>query len=188
MEINYTSSAICFNGGKDSTVVLSLLHKIIDVTRIKVFYLKHNDSFEEIDKFVWDMASKYKLNLYVYKLIDMKKCLEQIKVDHPEIDTIVMGTRQSDVNYPIEYVDTTTEGWPKFKLINPIKDWDYGQVWKYIIDHKLEVCSLYEEGYTSIGEKSNTIKNEYLLNENGEYLHASLLKDYSKERCNRKKN
>ena len=40
--------------------------------------------------------------------------------------------------------------------------------------------------YTSIGTKKNTIKNEALLQDDGTYLHASCLTDWSLERGIRK--
>ena len=36
--------------------------------------------------------------------------------------------------------------------------------------------------YTSIGTKKNTFKNKLLLMENGEYNHASMLKEWDQER------
>jgi 3'-phosphoadenosine 5'-phosphosulfate sulfotransferase (PAPS reductase)/FAD synthetase len=35
-------------------------------------------------------------------------------------------------------------------------------VWKFLRQNKLAYCSLYDEGYTSLGEKHNSQKNPYL--------------------------
>ena len=60
------------------------------------------------------------------------------------------------------------KGYPPFKRINPIIDWSYEGVWKFIREYKIPYCKLYDEGYTSVGNKKNTKKNKHLYDEKTE--------------------
>lgn len=47
----------------------------------------------------------------------------------------------------------------------PILNWNYNDVWDFIFQFNIPYCSLYDQGYTSIGNKSDTIKNPKLFNQ-----------------------
>lgn len=67
----------------------------------------------------------------------------------------------------------------------PVLDWHYCDIWNFLRKFDLPYSKLYDEGYTSIGEKQNTIKNPHLAYEiDGEirYLPAYELKDEAYER------
>lgn len=82
-------------------------------------------------------------------------------------------------------VHATDNGWPKFIRINPILNWSYSLIWEYIDKNYIEYCSLYREGYTSLGSLSRTKPNPKLLSEKGVFLHARALNDGSYERLGR---
>ena len=46
--------------------------------------------------------------------------------------------------------------------VNPILNWDYHMVWKFIRGLSLPYPSLYDNGYTSLGNKKNTLPNPHL--------------------------
>ena len=79
-----------------------------------------------------------------------------------------------------------TLGYPKFDRVNPIVDWSYTDVWSFLRDFHLSYCDLYDQGYTSIGNKLNTNANPLLFDaENNTYKPAYLLTDFTAERLGR---
>ena len=44
----------------------------------------------------------------------------------------------------------------------PIIEWDYSTVWKFIVECELDYCSLYNEGYTEVGDRVTSIVNPFL--------------------------
>lgn len=83
--------------------------------------------------------------------------------------------------------------------VNPILHWEYGHVWHFLRTFNLPYCSLYDQGYTSLGKKSQTLPNpalrrKFLSNDqlsNGDvvpsYWPAFMLSDWSLERAGRSK-
>jgi FAD synthetase len=71
----------------------------------------------------------------------------------------------------------------------PILDWNYNQVWQFLRKYELPYCSLYDEGYTSLGEMDNSSKNPHLREEREDgtviYRPAYMLDDEEMERESR---
>lgn len=97
-----------------------------------------------------------------------------------------MGSRSDDPGcaYLSEISDSDVhKGYPSFKRVNPILEWSCSFVWKVIREMGIPYCKLYNEGYTSLGNKKNTKKNSELLDEKSKkYIPAYLAKD----ECERK--
>jgi FAD synthetase len=101
-----------------------------------------------------------------------------------------MGNRRTDPwSKDLQAFDTSTPGWPDFMRVFPILDWEYADVWTFLCQLKLPYCSLYDAGFTSLGEKNNSAPNPNLkrIDENGKvtFLPAFELKDGNLERDSR---
>lgn len=80
----------------------------------------------------------------------------------------------------------TDNGWPEIMRVSPLLDWEFAHVWDYLLSFKVPYCCLYDEGYTSLGNVDNTLKNPQLLNEDtGAYYPAYRLLKSTKERSGR---
>ncbi|EPT01870.1 hypothetical protein FOMPIDRAFT_1023106 [Fomitopsis schrenkii] len=94
----------------------------------------------------------------------MKRALEHYKEKFPHIEAILIGTRRADPHgATLSFRNPTDPGWPAFERVNPIINWSYGEVWDYLRRFKVSYCSLYDEGYTSLGSTYNTFRNPALL-------------------------
>ena len=70
--------------------------------------------------------------------------------------------------------------------IFPILDWDYKAVWQFLRLLNLPYCSLYDNGFTSLGEKHNSQPNPSLrIPDSNEYRPAYELQDGALERESR---
>ena len=77
--------------------------------------------------------------------------------------------------------------------IFPILEWDYCSIWHFLRQLDLPYCSLYDEGFTSIGERHNSRPNPRLRvggdnegqNDTEEYRPAYELTDGNLERLSR---
>lgn len=94
----------------------------------------------------------------------MKQALEIYKARFSHVDAILIGTRRGDPHgAALTFRNPTDPGWPAFERINPIINWSYSAVWEYLRKFKVPYCSLYDDGYTSLGSTYNTFRNPALL-------------------------
>ncbi|KOB78384.1 Molybdopterin-binding protein, partial [Operophtera brumata] len=56
----------------------------------------------------------------------------------------------------------TDPNWPQIVRVSPLLNWSYHQIWSYVLQRRVPYCSLYAQGYTSIGSTFNTWPNPAL--------------------------
>ena len=172
--------AFCFDGGKDGHVVFHLLKNFIlslnqpeTISEIKkspilIINIVQNsiDLLAEPRNLVIKLTQQFSefIKYQEYTNLDIKSALYKLKEDHSDIKAIFMGVRRTDnVWYKnMKIFQKTDQGWPEYVRINPIVDWSYPCVWAYLLKYKIGYCELYDEGYTSLGKKSNSVRNEHL--------------------------
>ncbi len=178
---------VSFNGGKDSTVVLYLMleacRKLELIPPLLIFY-NQPDEFPEVLSFIHYIVEKHKLRLHTFDC-SYKESMFELK--QLGIRYILMGQRSTDptpkkqqmkMMEPIDYFDITNDATSIFR-VNLILKWSYANVWKFLLSSsKYEYCLLYSEGYSSLGNTKNTIKNPFLFDaQNNQYKHASELQN-----------
>lgn len=145
-----------------------------------------DDSFPEVDVFVEQATSHYGLIL-VKKIAGIQEALDRILTDKPKLRASLIGSRKDDPSPPREYFSPTDSNWPNIMRVSPILDWSYSDVWNFLLRHRVQYCPLYDQGYTSIGRKSTTMKNLKLKDPNNptKYFPAHQLRDDTSERQGR---
>lgn len=182
--------SVSFNGGKDCTVMLHLIHKVFSYhnkekgAQINAVYVREENEFPEVVQFIEDCKFKYNLSLTILQG-PLKSAFASYLGQNTSIKAVFVGVRRTDPNCEnLSPCQDTNNGWPSFLRVHPILDWNYSQIWEYINIHNVPYCPLYNHGYTSIGSTTNTSPNPSLLSHN-QYLPASQLNDPSLERASR---
>ena len=185
--------ALAFNGGKDCTVLLHLLHMTlqrlnIHSTKVLTVNIETEEVFPELNNFIAQSADLYRL-MIVKKNGKIKDALFELKHDMPHLSAVLMGTRSTDpYSASLRSFTPCDPSWPDLMRVSPILTWSYKQVWSFMREMSVPYCTLYDEGYTSLGNLHNTLQNPALLCEDGTtYKPAYCLKDGAQERAGRTK-
>jgi FAD synthetase len=175
--------ALSFNGGKDATVLLHLVRAAAagapwgngDGARccVRCVYFEE-DTFEEVREFIRDMEETFSLRIERFAGGDLKAgCHHFVERG---CKAFVLGTRRSDPHGKHqESFSPSSPGWASFMRVNPILDWSYRDVWRFLVGFHLAYCPIYDQGYTSIGHRSDTARNALLRLPDGSYLPAHRL-------------
>ncbi|KAK7715782.1 3'-phosphoadenosine 5'-phosphosulfate sulfotransferase [Botryosphaeria dothidea] len=164
--------SLSYNGGKDCLVLLVLylcaLHRRSISTAtplpktIQTVYIQSAHPFPEVEDFVTESSHAYSLTLTTYNA-PMKAAFESYLHDHPFVKAIFVGTRRTDPHGEhLTHFDPTDHGWPSFMRIHPVIDWHYVEIWTFIRHLRIPYCSLYDQGYTSLGGTTDTHPNPAL--------------------------
>uniref|UniRef100_A0A7S3JTC1 FAD synthase n=1 Tax=Aureoumbra lagunensis TaxID=44058 RepID=A0A7S3JTC1_9STRA len=188
---------VSFNGGKDAVVILHLLRAAAYAATLSnqnesrkphLVYFDSRGEFNEVRNFVSDTCSNVSDEFHFHFLNGgfVSGLTELVNQTKPQPLSFVLGTRQGDPNSGgQEHFEPSSDWMPPFMRVNPILDWSYGDVWHFLRYFGLPYCSLYDAGYTSLGSQQSTFQNPALQQEDGTYLPAYELDDFSLERAGR---
>lgn len=130
--------------------------------KLRAVYIVSTDPFAEVDDFVEASSADYHLDVSRF-MLPMKKGLEVFKAQNPSVRAIFVGTRRTDPHgEKLKHFDPTDEGWPDFMRIHPVIDWHYTEIWAFTRHLELPYCPLYDQGYTSLGGRKDTLPNPRL--------------------------
>jgi len=169
---------VAFSGGKEACILIDLLHK---KNVLEFFDIIH---FKPKDKNVLPDISRF-LHLYnkTYKVIEYT-VMESVMNEIDEIYThCYIGVRRSDTPEKFNENGYKTKWLKKCKLVTPLLDFSYTDVWNYIDYFNVDVSPLYSQGYTSVGYNSKPNMVLTLFDGKG-YKHAKDLDNIDLERKN----
>jgi hypothetical protein len=116
-------------------------------------------------RFIVQMESEYALP--VQRISDsgknFKGLLQQF-VDMTGAQAIFLGVRRGDPGGKIAHFAESDPGWPQITRISPVLNWTHEDIWEFFLRFDLPFCSLYNEGYTSLGATGNTWRHPLLRN------------------------
>jgi FAD synthetase len=189
----------------------------VDIIRPRMIYFNNKLEFEQVYDFVRDTVNRYDLDMIAFEdgvgfseglgMLVENNYLQpvalssnvsaqsgRLRLNVPHPMAFILGTRESDPNAGKQGTFAPSSSYmPPFMRVNPILEWTYGHVWHFLRVYKLPYCSLYDQGYTSLGTVQDTLPCPALKKvhvEDGaavEYWPAYMLKDWQQERAGRLK-
>lgn len=162
--------------------------KKIPPPRPKVIYFENKDEFPEVLTLLHKTVDQYNMQMVAFdESHSFSDGLETIvEAKSPVPMAFVLGTRKDDPNAGSQGLFAPSSDWmPPFMRVNPVLHWSYGQVWHFLRLFELPYCSLYDEGFTSLGSIKNTFPCPALARPQGGYWPAYMLKDFDQERAGR---
>jgi len=179
--------------------------------RPRVIYFNNKGEFPEVLSFVEHTVRNYDLDMIGFDegvgfgdglgiLVKENYVTPCVKANSatssPYPMAFVLGTRTTDPNAGTQGTFAPSSTWmPPFMRVNPILNWSYGHIWHFLRFYKLPYCSLYDDGYTSLGTIQDTypcpalkkVDTDTTKGEGCEYWPAYMLKDWNLERAGRMK-
>ena len=188
---------IYFQHNDEFPEVLSLLDETVKQYDVDMLAFKEGVSFGEGLKYLVDRnvaPGRYDgLSYYGNNNGEQQQQLTQTTIPPPPPHPLafVLGTRKNDPNAGSQGIYAPSSHYmPPFLRVNPILDWTYGNVWYFLRTFNLPYCTLYDDGYTSLGTVKDTLPCPVLKKKkdgdnNEEYWPAYMLEDWDQERAGR---
>lgn len=181
------------------------------IPRPRVIYFQHTDEFPEVLSLLDDTVERFDVDMLAFKegvsfgeglkylverniapgkdglsFHDSSNTDRRLPPPHPL--AFVLGTRKDDPNAGSQGVYAPSSHYmPPFLRVNPVLNWTYGHVWHFLRLFELPYCSLYDDGFTSLGTVKNTLPCPALRKngEDEEYWPAYMLREWDMERAGR---
>ena len=147
-----------YNGGKDADVVMQLMRAAMakyneDTRKSKEFYAKAKfiyfavkDEFPDVIEHIHHQENSLGLDITQSPSGIFQGITEYMDEPHMGNLAFVLGTRRGDPNCGEQQFFSPSSSWmPPFMRVNPILEWTYGDVWKFLRMFNLKYCSLYDQ-------------------------------------------
>jgi len=162
---------LAFSGGKDSTVILSLIREIYGRVPIPVMTNDTGVKFKETYEFRNRMKEEWGLDMIVarpkksYEEVkgERERCCYWLKIEPSERTmeeegwkACFVGIRHDEhvARSREEYISERENG---IYRVHPILHWREADIWEYIRRNNIPYNPLYDKGYRSIGCKPCTV-------------------------------
>ncbi|WP_291318815.1 phosphoadenosine phosphosulfate reductase family protein [Desulfonatronospira sp.] len=177
-----------WTGGKDSTVMLHqwmfFLQERDPGVQVRALNLDTGYKFPQVLEFRDELAWEWGLELTVVgpdssvmqdlQEISKVECCRMLKVkplqeairDHG-VRVLLTGIRRDEHPSRETTPEVQEKRDPDYYQINPIAHWTEMDVWSYIMLHGLPYCSLYNQGYRSLGCMPCTAKGTHMDERSG---------------------
>lgn len=178
---------IYFNNKDEFPEVLDLLQDTVGLYDLDMLAFKEGVSFGEGLKYLVERNYAPGMNgLSFYGNNNNNESTTHRHLPPPHPLAFILGTRSNDPNAGSQNIYAPSSHYmPPFLRVNPILNWNYGQVWHFLRTFELPYCKLYDDGYTSLGTVKDTLPCPALKKDNDEYWPAYMLSDWDQERAGR---
>jgi FAD synthetase len=148
-------------------------------------FVDNGSNFDELISYIHEISDQFNINLVTISNLGMKDALIKYISEHNESSAFYIGTRSNDpYGSNSDFFKHSDPSWPCLMRVCPILNWSYCDVWSFIRSTNIPYCSLYDQGYTSLGDSDKTTPNSDLYT-NGKYSPAWALLDSDHERNGR---
>ncbi|KAH7309596.1 hypothetical protein B0I35DRAFT_84100 [Stachybotrys elegans] len=135
--------------------------------KLHAVYIVSAQPFAEVDEFVESSSAEYHLDTARFTS-SMKDGLGEFLKRDQNIKAVFVGTRRTDPHGEnLKPFHPTDPGWPPVMRLHPVLEWRLAEIWTFIRHLGIPYCPLYDQGYTSLGGRLDTLPNPRLKKEDG---------------------